>query len=416
MSSRFRNLMSKRSNLDTIVLPSAGVDRSTYWLLLLLFAFLAGTASAQKATPDVNGGGGGGGTTVVPTISVSSSGSPSTYGNNVTFTGSITPESCASNAVAMFSDSGSAIGSATWSSTGTATVASSSLAVGTHSITVSFGGNKVGTTTCSAVTSTPLSQVINQATATISINNLPSAAVYGRSFIATYSYSGTGSPSESITSTTTSVCTTSGSTASFVGPGTCSLYASAQASGNYAAATGSVQSFTVSQATPTIAIADLPSSGVYGGSFTATYSYSGSGSPSETISSSTPGVCAVSGNTVNYVAAGTCTLTASASATTDYGAVTGGAQSFSIGSVTPVITWTQPAAISEGTALSTMQLDATANVPGTFAYTPAIGTVLSPGSQTLSVTFTPSNTTDYTSTSFTTTLVVNPPPPPCPVY
>ncbi|WP_255484105.1 hypothetical protein [Granulicella sp. 5B5] len=172
----------------------------------------------------------------------------------------------------------------------------------------------------------------------------------------------------------------------------------------------------MSQASPTIAITDIPTSATYGGSFTVTYGYSGNGSPSETVSSSTPGVCTVSGNTVSYVGGGTCTLTASASATADYGAVTGGAQSFGVGTVTPVITWASPAPISDGTALSATQLDATANVPGTFVYTPALGTVLGPGTQTLSVAFTPTNTTDYSSASATTILTVNPPPPPCPVY
>jgi 2-keto-3-deoxy-6-phosphogluconate aldolase len=62
--------------------------------------------------------------------------------------------------------------------------------------------------------------------------------------------------------------------------------------------------------------------------------------------------------------------------------------------VTPVITWTTPAAIPYGTALSAAQLDATASVPGTFAYSPSAGTVLAAGAQTLSVTFTPTDTTD----------------------
>src|SRR5271154_2683417 len=56
---------------------------------------------------------------------------------------------------------------------------------------------------------------------------------------------------------------------------------------------------------------------------------------------------------------------------------------------TPVITWATPTAIVYGTALSATQLDATANVPGAFVYTPAAGTVLTVGSQNLSVTFTP---------------------------
>ena len=40
---------------------------------------------------------------------------------------------------------------------------------------------------------------------------------------------------------------------------------------------------------------------------------------------------------------------------------------------TPVITWANPADIIYGTALSATQLNATANVPGTFTYTPPRG-------------------------------------------
>jgi hypothetical protein len=64
--------------------------------------------------------------------------------------------------------------------------------------------------------------------------------------------------------------------------------------------------------------------------------------------------------------------------------------------VIPVITWSAPAAITYGTALSATQLNATASVPGTFVYTPAAGAVLSAGpAQPLSVTFTPSDTAHY---------------------
>lgn len=72
-----------------------------------------------------------------------------------------------------------------------------------------------------------------------------------------------------------------------------------------------------------------------------------------------------------------------------------------------VVTWPAPAAITYGTALSATQLNATANVPGTFVYSPAIGTVLTAGSQTLTVTFTPTDTLNYTSSIKTVTLTVN---------
>src|SRR2546422_61061 len=65
---------------------------------------------------------------------------------------------------------------------------------------------------------------------------------------------------------------------------------------------------------------------------------------------------------------------------------------------TPGLNWTNPSDIIYGTALSSIQLNATANVPGTFAYTPSSGTVLNAGSnQALSLVFTPIDTVNYTS-------------------
>jgi hypothetical protein len=60
-----------------------------------------------------------------------------------------------------------------------------------------------------------------------------------------------------------------------------------------------------------------------------------------------------------------------------------------------VITWPAPASLADGTALSSVQLDATADVPGTFTYSPAVGTVLAVGTQTLSATFTPIDTANF---------------------
>ena len=74
---------------------------------------------------------------------------------------------------------------------------------------------------------------------------------------------------------------------------------------------------------------------------------------------------------------------------------------------TPVITWNNPADITYGTALSSTQLNATANTPGTFTYSPAAGTVLNAGSgQTLSVNFTPTDTAHFASASKNVTINV----------
>lgn len=72
----------------------------------------------------------------------------------------------------------------------------------------------------------------------------------------------------------------------------------------------------------------------------------------------------------------------------------------------PTITWATPAPITYGTALSSTQLDATASVAGTSVYSPQAGTVLSVGSHTLTVTFTPTDTTHYTTATGSVVLVV----------
>ena len=66
------------------------------------------------------------------------------------------------------------------------------------------------------------------------------------------------------------------------------------------------------------------------------------------------------------------------------------------------IHWSDPTDIVYGTPLSTTQLDATASVPGTFKYGPAVGTILNArNDQKLVVTFTPTDTTDYAGSTLT---------------
>ena len=74
----------------------------------------------------------------------------------------------------------------------------------------------------------------------------------------------------------------------------------------------------------------------------------------------------------------------------------------------PAITWATPAPIVYGTALSLTQLNATSPVAGSFSYSPAAGTVLSVGPQTLQVLFTPTDTTHYTTSTGSVTLTVIP--------
>ena len=77
-----------------------------------------------------------------------------------------------------------------------------------------------------------------------------------------------------------------------------------------------------------------------------------------------------------------------------------------VAAATPILTWANPAGITYGAALSATQLNATANVPGTFAYSPGAGTVLNAGTQPLSVTFTPNDSANYSAASTVVSIVV----------
>ncbi len=82
-----------------------------------------------------------------------------------------------------------------------------------------------------------------------------------------------------------------------------------------------------------------------------------------------------------------------------------------IGGLTPDVTWSVPADITYGTALSATQLNATSSVPGDFVYSPPAGTQLNAGpAQTLSVTFTPADTTAYVPVTRTVDINVLPKP------
>ena len=122
-------------------------------------------------------------------------------------------------------------------------------------------------------------------------------------------------------------------------------------------------------------------------------SYSGTTTTALTVSSST---VAMSGDQFRCVASNGLSPDAISSAAT-----------LTVNKAVPVITWAAPAPITYGTPLSATQLNATANVPGTFVYTPAAGTVLTANTRTLKATFTPTDTLNYATVSTTRSLLVN---------
>ena len=101
------------------------------------------------------------------------------------------------------------------------------------------------------------------------------------------------------------------------------------------------------------------------------------------------------------------------SGSTLYGTTTAGGSNgvgtvFALAIPSLSVAWIRPDAVTYGTALGAAQLDATANYPGLFAYSPPPGTVLEAGTNILSVVFTPTGTVDYPATNLSVPLVVSP--------
>jgi hypothetical protein len=124
------------------------------------------------------------------------------------------------------------------------------------------------------------------------------------------------------------------------------------------------------------------------------------------------GPATLAGNTVTLTGAGSVMIGASQVSAAPYLGATQQTK-FVVAKATPFISWTAPAAISYGTALSSTQLDASvtgvggATLTGSFVYTPAAGVVPQPPSQTLSVQFTPVDTANYNTATANIQLAVN---------
>jgi hypothetical protein len=106
----------------------------------------------------------------------------------------------------------------------------------------------------------------------------------------------------------------------------------------------------------------------------------------------------------SFTAVGVGTASWSFGGGTNYNAAAGSV-AITITRATPILAWPQPASITAGTALTAAQLNATANVNGTFVYDPPLGTVLTETRQ-LSAAFTPADTANYDGATVTVTITV----------
>jgi len=215
------------------------------------------------------------------------------------------------------------------------------VAAGTCTIQATQAGNS----TYAAATAVPQSFTVSAALQSQTISfSTPAAQTVGTPL--TLSATASSGLVVSFASQTTSICTVSGTMATFVAAGTCTIQATQAGNSSYATATAS-QSFTVNSEAQTITFSN-PGTQKVGTPLT--LSATASSSLTVSLASQTSSICTVSGTTATFVAAGTCTIQATQAGNSMYAVATAVSQSFTVMQIQS-ITFSSPGAQTVGTSL-----------------------------------------------------------------
>ena len=199
---------------------------------------------------------------------VSTSGSPSTYGQNVTFTASLPADA---TGIVTFKDGATILGSGTLTG-GTATLTTSSLTGGSHGIIATYGGDS----NYNGSSSSSLSQAVNKAYSTTWVGASVSPSTYGQSvtFTALVDNGATGSITFTDNGTTMGTAAISSGTATLVtstlAVGNHNVVGSYPGDSNYNGSTAATVSMNVNQAASTVTVSGTPNPATPGQSVTFT--------------------------------------------------------------------------------------------------------------------------------------------------
>lgn len=210
-------------------------------------------------------------------ISLTSSVNPSVFGQPVTLSTTLTSASGTPSGTVGFYDGTTCLATETLNSSGSASFTTSTLTLGSHSITVIYSGDAKNL----AITSAPISQLVNQASTTTTITLLPNPVFFGETV---EFYANVNAVSPSVGIPTGSVTFKNGSTvlgtSSLNGgvamlaltnlpTGSNSITASYNASANFAASISSSSTLTINPTATTIRASSSPNPSSLGNSVTA---------------------------------------------------------------------------------------------------------------------------------------------------
>ena len=285
------------------------------------------------------------------TTSVVSSANPSTYGNTVTFTATVTSGATGN---VQFYDNGNALGGPVTVSGNAALYTTSALTGGSHNITATYSGDGNFNTS----TSTPITQTVNKAASTTSVISSANPSVYGDSvtFTATVTSGATGTVQfyengNAIGGPVTITGNTALYNTSVLTGGSHTITATYTGDGNYNTSTSTPITQTVNKAASTTSVVSSANPSTYGDSvlFTATVTEGATGTVQfYDNGNAIGGPVTITGNTALYntsvLIGGNHNITASYSGDGNYATSTSSAVTQTVAAA-PVVT-SQPAGTS----------------------------------------------------------------------
>jgi hypothetical protein len=324
------------------------------------------------------------------TTTVSTSLTPSVYGQSITFTATVTantPGSGTPSGSVTFEDGTTVLGTGTLNSSGQATFTTATLGAGAHSISAIYGGDGNFTTS----TSSTLSQTVNQdATSTVVVSSInPTVSGQAVTFTATVTANapGSGTPTGSVTfkdGTTTLGTGTLNSqgvaalTTTALGAGTHTIKAVYGGDSNFLVSTSAGITQTVTKASTATSVASSANPAVYSQAitFTATITVNapGGGVPTGTVTfkdgTSVLGTGTLNGSgqatfTTSVLSVATHSITAVYGGNANYTGSTSAALSQNVtkdGTSTTVVSSLNPSVVGQAV---TFTATVTANAPGT---------------------------------------------------
>jgi hypothetical protein len=327
------------------------------------------------------------------TAAVASSLNPSTAGQGVNFTASVTSGAGTPTGTVQFNIDGSAFGSPVTLTSGSATSGTTSaLTVGTHTVTAVYSG---ATNYAASTATLSGGQVVNPVQSqTITFNpNPPSSATYNTSF----TVSATASSGLPVAFTSAGSCANVGATYTMnSGSGTCFVIANQAGNAQYSPAPQLTVSVAAVPAAQTITVAvPAPPAATYHSSFTV----AASASSGLAVAYSSSGACTNSGATYTITkSSGTCTIIINQPGNSNYAAAPPVVESTTVAAATtPAVNLTgEPTTALYGSAFP---VTASSNETGPEASIPVITTT------TPTVCSVSGSTTSGTSVTATVTML-----------